>query len=135
MPRARACSTSASKSASVPSSGWLLVWPPQAAPLRGEVSDPGAYGIPVAAQAVNEDIAAPAVVTEELHRSFAPLVFRRVAPQQHARDQVVAVGEGIGFDLDAFAQRTFDGETAAIDLRGHGFDHHAAPAVFLGTLH
>src|SRR3569623_796644 len=109
--------------------------PRQFAPPRGEVIDPGADGIPVAAQAFNEEIAAPAVVTEELHRSFSPLVFRRVAPQQHARDQVVAIGENISFDLDAFAQLTFDGETLAIVLRGHGFYQLASPAIVVRALH
>ena len=92
-----------------------------------EVVDPAFDGELPDAELVRAEGAAEAIVAERLHRRLAPLFVVMRAVEQAAGDEVVSVGEDIGLDLDALADRAFGWEAAA-DRRRERFDDDATAA-------
>ena len=68
------------------------------------------------------NVAAPAVVVDELHRRLAPRVAPRSRYFEHGRERVVALAEDVGLDLEALADDAFDRVAPAVDLGPHRLD-------------
>src|SRR5690606_30356274 len=106
-----------------------ILAPREIVPKGQEPVGPRGDRVLVAAERLDAEPAAPAVVSERLHRRLAPLALARSAIPEPAGDLVVAVGERIRLDDDVVADDPLHREAPAIDLRAHGFDHDAAAPV------
>ena len=104
---------------------------------RPEAVDPGRDRVLVAADLLERERRAPAVVAERLHLDLVPLPVVRAgaAPAQHGANLVVAVGEGIGLDDHPVADDPLDREAAVVDARRDVLDDRSAAAVELEVGH
>lgn len=96
-----------------------------------EMIDPRAHGVAVAADRIEVEAAAPAIVADVRHRRRLPVRGAVAPPQQRTGDRVVAVGEAIGLDDEGVAGGALHGEAAIVDRRRHVFDDRADAAVAL----
>src|ERR1700686_4546220 len=67
----------------------------------------------------------PLIVGQRIHGNFLPIGLRFGPMPQNGVQEIVAVGEDVRGDNYAFANRTLDGETSAIDFRLDVLDHHS----------
>ena len=91
-----------------------------------EVVDPALDREAVGAQGAWLELGPPAVVGQGQHRRFRPLRLTTAAVEQHRPELVVAVGEAVGLDPDALAQRSLGRISPSLDLRGDALDDYAA---------
>src|SRR5207244_13655667 len=74
------------------------------------------------AELLDAKLRAPAVVDEGAHADLGRLRARGVAMQHDGGDEVVAVGEDVGFDDDVVPLDAFRRKGAVVDGRLHSFD-------------
>ena len=86
------------------------------------VVGPGGHRVLVAADRVDDERGAPAVVAERLHRDLDPRSAGG-AVAERGEDDVVSVGERVGLDDDPVAGHALDREAAAVDERRDPLDH------------
>src|SRR5438874_1151877 len=96
---------------------------------RQEMIDPRFDRAKVEAELLDVDFGAPAIVAERRHARFTHLFFRRMPILHDGGDEIVSVGEDVGFNDDAIADDTLRRKEAAVDLRLHSFDDYASTAV------
>jgi hypothetical protein len=89
--------------------------PPEVAAPGQEGVDPGADRIFPAAQLVDAEAGVPAVVAHRQHRRARPRAGAGAAPQQHTGDDVVTVGQAVGFHPDRVAEHALDRKPAVVD--------------------
>ena len=99
-----------------------------------ESIDPPFDRVLVVHERVDAERRRPAVVAERRHRRLAPAILACTAREQRGREHVVAVGEDVRFDLDAFPDGALDWKPSAVDLRRHPFDHDATEPVWVQRL-
>src|SRR5207249_10147432 len=73
--------------------------------------------VKVGAHRLDAEGGGPAVVAQRLHRHAGPVGGGLWPVQDGDGDLVVALNEGVGLDVDGFADDTLDGEAARVDLR------------------
>src|SRR4051794_30848984 len=81
------------------------------------------------AELLHRDLALPAVVDERAHPHLAPFFFGLMAVADDRADQIVAVGEDVGFDEDTLALDPLRRKAAVVDLRRYAFDDDALATV------
>ena len=91
--------------------------------------DPRRDRVPVTADRVDDERAAPAIVPERGHRRLMPFGLVLAAIAERTRDEVVAVGIAVGLDLDPIADDALDGEAPRVDRRSDILDDGADPAI------
>ena len=100
----------------------------------GEAIDPAAHGEDVAADLLDGEGAAVAVVSERAHGRLAEAALALAAVAHDRGHRVVAVGEHIRGHLHHVAGDPFDGEPAVVDPGADVLDDDPAPAVGVGDL-
>src|SRR5207247_1661984 len=85
----------------------------------------------VAADLCDRELAAPAVVAQELHRSLAPVRRRRMPEPENRGERVMAVGEDVRLDRDGLPDDPLGRESTAVDLGHHRLDGDAPAPVGL----
>jgi hypothetical protein len=93
------------------------------APCR-EVVDPRGHGELISAELAWREARRPPIVDERRHRHAIPAFSIRRAIEQHARDDVVTVGEHVRFDDHRLTDRTLGWKFAAVHLRREVLDDH-----------
>ena len=97
-----------------------------------EMINPGLDGVVIRAKRLDGKAAAPAVVDEGLHWSFAPDICLGVSPLQDRGKGILAIAKNVGVDSDFFAGDAFDRKAAGVDLRSDRFDDDSAATAKLG---
>ena len=92
------------------------------APPRGEEIAPRNQREAIAADRVERGDAAPAVVVDDAHRHFAPVLAIGGAHEECGGDGVMAVGEDVRLDDEGLANQSLGVEAAGIDFRGNRLD-------------
>src|ERR1044071_6379257 len=92
--------------------------------------DPTANCIFVLADAVDFELARPAVVRQGQHRRMRPVVTALEAIDQLGCDGIVTIGKDIGFDDNTIAHHALNRKSPRIDLRLDALDDYAEKAVF-----
>src|SRR5262249_184333 len=72
--------------------------------------------------------APPAVIHQRNHRGFSPFGLPFPAVTKDATNEVVAIGEGVRFDDNFFADGPLDRITTTVDLGLQPFDDNPRPA-------
>ena len=98
----------------------------QAANPGLEGIDPCLDGVEVSRLRCDPELALPAVIIDEAHRSFAPLVFGIRPVQDHGTQDVVAIDENVRLDDDVLPHRAFDGIFSRVNFRLDALDRGAA---------
>ena len=100
--------------------------------FQGEVATKAAVSVPtgfngkfITTNAVGPDACLPAIITDRLHARAAPFCGIDRTPQQVNCQQIVTIGEYIGFDGNRVADDTLCCETALIDSGCDVIDHDA----------
>src|SRR5207253_3686375 len=83
----------------------------------GPAVDPGRDGVLPAAQLGRRERSVPAVVADRLHRGLAPAVRARWLVADDRTQDVVAVRERVGPDVEVVAHRQLDRIPAAVEHR------------------
>ncbi len=100
----------------------------------GEVIDPGAHGVEIAAHRRRREACDPAIVVERRHRLLDPLVRAFRAIEEHAVHGVVAVGEHIRLDDDGLADHALHREIFLQSTCGAMFSMTTRALLILATL-
>ena len=90
-----------------------------------EVIHPAGHRVQIAAELLNGEFGAEAVVAERFHGDFVPFGAAVMPIQQQRGHLVVTVGEDVSFDDDGLARRALYREPAAIDSRRDVLDDDA----------
>ena len=100
-----------------------------------EVIDPALDLEAVAADFFGAEAGGPAVVFHGAHGDFGPVIRPLAMHEQGCGNQVVAVGEDVGFHADLVAHGALGGEAPAVHFGGDGFDDYATASVGAGEGH
>jgi hypothetical protein len=93
--------------------------------VSAEHVGPGLDAVFVAAQAVQRQFGAPAVIGQQAQRRLLPVFFAGHAPLQTGGQQVVAFAEDVGLHRQPVADAALGHKTAAVDRRADAFDGNA----------
>ena len=92
--------------------------------------DPGLESVKVSTDFFNPERTAPAIIDQGFHENPFPCRIGFLAIQQDSRDNIMAIGENVGFHCDAFVHRSFDRKAAAVNFRLYAFNNHSFFVVF-----
>ena len=117
--------SSSSRATSCPAANFFLNLVPPGGPAVGE----GLDGVDVAGVVGQEDFARPAVVVDQPHLRFLPVVVTCAPVLHDGGDLVVPILEDVGGDLEDVARDPLHRVAASVDLRLHALDDDAAGRV------
>ncbi len=108
----------------------------QIASPRPEGVDPCLNRVFVLANPLNAEGREPLIIPAQHHRRHGPVVLAHRPGEKANREFVMAVGENMGFDIDAVSGNALDGHAAVFDSRHDAIDDNApvtrlrVPGVF-----